>query len=102
MNIIHNADVKIHSTSEDIKDALYRQLFSPVRWVETIQSMVANGTQTFIELGPGKVLTGLSKRIDRSVPCYCVHDVKSLEQTLEKIKLENISILWISNSHYNK
>lgn len=85
VNVIHNADVKIHANDQDIKDALYRQLFSPVRWVETIQSMVAKGTQTFIELGPGKVHTGLSKRIDRSVPCYCVHDLKSFEQALEKL-----------------
>lgn len=85
VSIIHNTDVKIHDNAEDIKDALYKQLFSPVRWVETIQSMVAKQTQNFVELGPGKVLTGLSKRIDRSVPCYGVHDLKSLEQALEKV-----------------
>ena len=85
VSIIHNADVKIHANADDIKNALYEQLFSPVRWVETIQSMVAKGTQTLVELGPGKVLTGLSKRIDRSVPCYCVQDLKSFEQALEKV-----------------
>lgn len=85
VSLIHNADVKIHSNDDDIKEALYRQLFNPVRWVETIQSMASKGTQTLVELGPGKVLTGLSKRIDRSVPCYCVQDLKSLEQALEKL-----------------
>ena len=90
VNIIHNADVKSHASEQEIKDALYRQLFNPVRWVETVQHMVSQGSQTFIELGPGKVLTGLSKRINKSVPCYCVHDIKSLEQTLEKV-LEQVS-----------
>ena len=85
VSVIHNVDVKAHSNVDDIKDALYRQLFNPVRWVETIQYLIARGTETFIELGPGKVLTGLSKRIDKSVPCYCVHDLKSLEQTLEQV-----------------
>ncbi len=84
IDVIHNADVKAHNTQEEIKDALYQQLFNPVRWVETIQSMVSLGTQAFIELGPGKVLTGLSKRIDKSVPCYGVYDLKSLQQALEK------------------
>lgn len=86
IKVIHNADVKVHTSDEDIKDALYRQLFNPVRWVGTIQSMITQGTKTFVELGPGKVLTGLGKRIDRSVPCYGVHDVKSLEQALEKLQ----------------
>ena len=84
VSIIHNADVKIHANDQEIKDALYRQLFNPVRWAETIQYMVSQGTQIFIELGPGKVLVGLCKRIDKSVPCYGVHDLKSLEQALEK------------------
>ncbi len=83
VGVIHNADVKVHVSDQDIKDALYRQLFNPVRWVETVQHMVSQGTQIFIELGPGKVLTGLSKRIDKSVPCYGVYDIKSLEQALE-------------------
>ena len=83
VSLIHNADVKVHASDQDIKDALYRQLFNPVRWVETIQNMVSQGTKIFIELGPGKVLTGLSKRIDKSVPCYGVYDIKSLEQALE-------------------
>jgi len=83
-NVIHNADVKAHDNQDEIKDALYQQLFNPVRWVETIQYMASQGTQALIELGPGKVLTGLSKRIDKSVPCYGVYDVKSFEQALEK------------------
>ncbi|QMU60908.1 MAG: ACP S-malonyltransferase [Gammaproteobacteria bacterium] len=86
VSVIHNADVQAHASEQDIKDALYRQLFNPVRWVETIQHMVSQDVQTFIELGPGKVLTGLSKRIDKSVPCYGVYDIKSLEQALEIVQ----------------
>jgi [acyl-carrier-protein] S-malonyltransferase len=85
IKVLHNVDVVSYSDEKDIKDALYRQLFSPVRWVETIQQMLAKGTEIFIELGPGKVLTGLNKRIDRKTPCHCVQDVKSFEQALEQI-----------------
>lgn len=90
INIIQNVDVEAHSNESDIKDALYRQLFNPVRWVDTIQTMIANDVNVFVELGPGKVLTGLCKRIDRNVPCYGVYDNKSLEHALEQ--LENISL----------
>lgn len=85
VKVIHNVDVKSHTDDQDIKDALYQQLFNPVRWVETIEYMISQGAQVFIELGPGKVLAGLNKRIDRNTPCYCVHDIKSLEQALEQI-----------------
>ena len=85
LKVIHNVDVKSYDNEQDIKDALYRQLFNPVRWVETIQYMLSEGASAFIELGPGKVLTGLSKRIDRSTTCFCVQDIKSLEQALESL-----------------
>ncbi len=86
--VIQNVDVKAYTDEKQIKDALYRQLFNPVRWVETIQHIISNGVNTFVELGPGKVLAGLNKRIDRKTPCYAIYDIKSLEQTLEK--LENL------------
>jgi len=85
VNVVHNADVKAYTDEQSIKDALYRQLFNPVRWVETVQHMISKGTNQFVELGPGKVLTGLCKRIDRSVPCHAVVDLKSLEQALEQV-----------------
>ena len=83
--VIQNADVRAYHSEHDIKDALYRQLYSPVRWVETIQYMISKGVQILIELGPGRVLTGFSKRIDRAVSGYCIHDLKSLDQTLERL-----------------
>ena len=84
--LVQNVDVKAYTNEADIKDALYRQLFNPVRWVETIQQIIADGANAFIELGPGKVLTGLCKRIDRKVPCYAVYDAKSLQQALEQME----------------
>ncbi|WP_283148324.1 ACP S-malonyltransferase [Silvimonas soli] len=61
--VIHNADVTSYSDIAQIKDALVRQLYKPVRWVETVQSMSADGVTVFAECGPGKVLAGLGKRI---------------------------------------
>lgn len=86
IDVIQNVDVKGYSEELKIKDALYRQLFNPVRWVETVQYIASQGVNAFVELGPGKVLTGLSKRIERKVPCLSVHDVKSLEQALEQLE----------------
>lgn len=65
--IINNVDVARETDPERIRDALVRQLHSPVRWVETVQALAADGVTTLYECGPGKVLCGLTKRIDRSV-----------------------------------
>lgn len=65
--VIQNADVKVFTTPEAIRDALVRQLILPVRWVETIQYMISQNVKTFIECGPGKVLAGLNKRISREI-----------------------------------
>ncbi len=83
--VVQNADVQVCDSEADIKDALCRQLFSPVRWVETVEYMIAKGVKALVELGPGKVLTSFSKRIDRTVPSYCISDLKSLDQTLEQL-----------------
>ena len=65
ISVIQNADVKIYNSINDIRDALVRQLTSPVRWVETIQYMMNNNVKLFYECGPGKILAGLNKRISR-------------------------------------
>jgi [acyl-carrier-protein] S-malonyltransferase len=65
--VIHNADVACYSEPNKIREALVRQLYSPVRWVETVQFMVNNGVNTILECGPGKVLTGLNKRISSDI-----------------------------------
>jgi len=80
--LLHNVDVQHHDDPTDLRDALARQLYSPVRWVETVQAFSAGGVETVIELGPGKVLSALNKRIDRSLQCLGVYDPASLEQAL--------------------
>ncbi|MCL5261334.1 MAG: ACP S-malonyltransferase [Gammaproteobacteria bacterium] len=65
--VIHNADVCAYAEPEKIRDALVRQLYSPVRWVETVQFLLKNGVESILECGPGKVLTGLNRRIDAAV-----------------------------------
>ena len=70
--VIHNADVASYSDSAKIKDALVRQLYSPVRWVETVQAIHKMGATNSAECGPGKVLAGLTKRIVAELPCIAL------------------------------
>lgn len=70
--VIHNADVASYVTADEIKQALVRQLYSPVRWVETVQAISAKGITNSAECGPGKVLTGLTKRIVAELPCVAL------------------------------
>ena len=79
--VIHNASVTSTPDSDAIRDLLARQLFSPVRWVETINYLAAQGVDTLVECGPGKVLAGLAKRIDKSLNAQPLFDVASLEKT---------------------
>jgi [acyl-carrier-protein] S-malonyltransferase len=82
--VISNADVVFYETVEQIRDGLRRQLYSPVRWAETIGLMIARGTAIIVECGPGKVLAGLNRRIDRSVSSNCVDSPAALEAALSK------------------
>ena len=70
--VLHNADVVSYSDADKIKDALVRQLYSPVRWVETVQAISASGVTQAAECGPGKVLAGLTKRIVAELPCVAL------------------------------
>ena len=81
--VINNVDVKNEKVEKNIKDALARQLYSSVRWVETIEYMEQQGVDTLLELGPGKVLTSFNKRIDNSIKSLSVSDSNSLETALE-------------------
>lgn len=76
--VLQNADVQAFASAADIKRALVEQLYRPVRWVETIQAISAGGATTVVECVPGKVLTGLNKRIDASLSCLAVSDTASL------------------------
>lgn len=76
--VIQNADVVAHTSSEAIKQALVEQLYRPVRWIETVQAIAAMGVVSVIECVPGKVLTGLNKRIDTTLQCHAVTGIESL------------------------
>jgi len=80
--VIHNADVVSHTDAPDIKEALSGQLYKPVRWVETIQHMLGQGITTVIECGPGKILTGLNKRISRDLVSIAVYNPESLHDAI--------------------
>lgn len=67
ISVVNNVDVAIETDAEQIKQALVKQLYSPVRWTETVEYLVAQGVDSIIEVGPGKVLTGLNKRINKSL-----------------------------------
>ncbi|MDO4688533.1 MAG: ACP S-malonyltransferase [Plesiomonas sp.] len=80
--VINNVDVAAESDADAIRSALVRQLYSPVRWTETVESMSAQGVGHLLEMGPGKVLTGLTKRIVDSMTAAAVNDVASLAAAL--------------------
>lgn len=84
--VLHNADVLSHADPAAIRDALARQLYSPVRWVETIQAFAGQGVELIAECGPGKVLAGLNKRIVDGVVGVGMADAAALADTLAKIK----------------
>lgn len=80
MAVIHNADVAAYETPEKIKDALVRQLYSPVRWVETVSHIYAHDIKMSAECGPGKVLAGLVKRINSDFSCTALTSVEALHE----------------------
>ena len=80
--VVQNFDAIGRTSAPDIKQALVQQLYQPVRWLEIITKMKADGITRIIECGPGKVLTGLIKRIDRGLECMAIFDTKSLETAL--------------------
>jgi len=82
--VINNVDVVIENDADKIKGALVRQLYNPVRWVEVIQKMASNGIEQLIECGPGRVLVGLNKRIDKTMTAAAVYDPASFEKALIK------------------
>lgn len=82
--VVHNADVASHTDPDAIKDALARQLYSPVRWVESMQAFAAQGVTKIAECGPGKVLAGLNKRILSDVPTVALADAAAIAAALER------------------
>lgn len=84
--VINNVDVKVETSAEKIKAALIAQLYSPVRWTESVEEMAKQGVTLLVEMGPGKVLTGLTKRIVDSLSACAVNDKASLDVAIENTK----------------
>ncbi|WP_282166819.1 ACP S-malonyltransferase [Shewanella japonica] len=83
INVINNVDVAAPTSESDIKDALVRQLYCPVRWSETIEFIASQGVTELVEMGPGKVLTGLTKRINKSLKGQAVNNAASLSALIQ-------------------
>ena len=83
--LVTNVDADIEQNGEEARDALVRQVTMPVRWEESVRLLIDEGVNTFVEVGPGRVLTGLLRQIERSVATLNVEDEKSLAMTVEKI-----------------
>lgn len=86
IQLINNVDVAVLNDPASIKDALVRQAAAPVRWVETVQKMGAEGVTKLVECGPGKVLMGLTKRIDGNLVGDAIYDQATLERVLSELK----------------
>lgn len=83
--VLHNADVAAYSDAANIKDALVRQLYSPVRWVETIKNMAEQGVTHAAECGPGKVLAGLNKRIAAEMTCFALTGAEAISEAKSQL-----------------
>jgi len=86
VQVVNNVDVKVETEAARIRDALVRQAASPVRWVETIQAMVAMGATHIVECGPGKVLAAMTKRIAPQAQSLSLSDRAAVESALQSIK----------------
>ncbi|MFW9622080.1 MAG: ACP S-malonyltransferase, partial [Macromonas sp.] len=78
--VLNNIDVAVETDADRIRDALYRQAFGPVRWVESVQALKARGITTVVECGPGKVLAGMVKRIDAELTSAALYDPATLAE----------------------
>ncbi|HXM95293.1 MAG TPA: ACP S-malonyltransferase [Candidatus Dormibacteraeota bacterium] len=83
--LVTNVDADTTTSANEARDALVRQVSMPVRWEESVRLLIEEGVNTFVEVGPGKVLTGLLRQIERSVAALNVEDEKSLAATVDKI-----------------
>jgi [acyl-carrier-protein] S-malonyltransferase len=83
--VITNVDAEAITSGDEARESLVRQVTMPVRWLESVREMIEQGVSIFVEVGPGKVLSGLLRQIDRSVRCFNVENAASLQATLDKI-----------------
>lgn len=85
VTLLHNVDVSVHKDAEEIRQALKQQLFMPVRWVDTVNALSEQGISTLVEMGPGKVLMGLDKRIVKAADHFTVYNPDTLTKLLEHL-----------------
>ena len=85
--VVTNVDAQVMTVPGDLRDALRRQVTAPVRWVESMELLIEQGVDTFVEVGPGKVLSGLMRQINRDVNCANVEDAASLEAARAKLSV---------------
>jgi len=83
--LVNNADAELTTSGDEARESLVRQVTLPVRWEESVRELIEQGVNTFVEVGPGRVLTGLLRQIDRSIHVFNVEDEKSLRSTLERL-----------------
>ncbi len=84
--VVHNVHAKAESDVERIRDLLVQQIYSPVKWVSCVEAMVSKGIDTTVECGPGKVLSGLNKRIDKSLSCMAIEEEQAFLDALAALK----------------
>ena len=84
--VLNNVDVAICDAPEAIRDALVRQAYSPVRWIETVEAIATHGVDHLYECGPGKVLAGMNKRIAKALQGGAIHDAESLNQSIQAVR----------------
>lgn len=84
--VLHNVDAAVHTDVKEIAECLQKQLHNPVLWVGTVKNMVAEGINATVECGPGKVLAGLNKRIDKSVDSYAIDSVDNMSKFLAALE----------------
>ena len=90
--VITNVDAELTTSASDFRTKMPKQIYSSVHWTQTIQKMVAEGVDTFIEIGPGKVLAGLNKKIAPEATVYNVFDKTSLENTISALKEQMVEV----------
>ncbi len=86
IQVIHNVDAKSHDEPDEIRDALVKQLYSPVRWVQTMEILGSAADDAIVECGPGRVLTGLNRRIVKDVPAFALDKPESMQKFLDSVQ----------------
>lgn len=84
--LVNNAEAAVLSSGADARESLVRQMYKSVQWEQSVRIMLEQGVDTFIEVGPGKVLAGLMRRIERKAKCHTVNDLATLEKTVEALQ----------------